>query len=51
MGTYSDVVSDSPCEPCPANSESTQTGMTECQCDVGYYRASDEGANVNCTRE
>ena len=51
MGNYSEGVSNSPCEPCPANSQSTQTGMAECPCDLEYYRAPDEGPSVNCTRE
>ena len=42
VGTYSEGVCNSPCEPCPANSLSTQTGMAECPCDLEYYRAPDE---------
>ena len=34
VGNYSEGVSNSPCEPCPANSQSTQTGMAECPCDL-----------------
>ena len=51
VGTYSEGVSNSPCEPCPANRLSTQTGMAECPCDLEYYRAPDEGPSVACTRE
>ena len=36
---------------CPPNSEATQTGLTECTCVPGYYRATDEGPSVACTRE
>jgi hypothetical protein len=48
--TFSAGVGDGPCEPCPANSQSTQTGMAECPCDLEYYRAPDEGPSVACTR-
>ena len=51
VGSYSESVSNSPCEPCPANSQSTQTGMAECPCDLEYYRAPDEGPSVACTCE
>ena len=50
-GTYSDSVSNSPCQSCPDNSEATQTGLSECPCVQNYYRASDEGAGEPCTRE
>ena len=51
MGTYSEGVGNGPCEACPANSEATQTGLTECPCIQDYYRAPNEGASVACTRE
>ena len=51
MGTYSEGVSNGPCEACPANSEATQTGLTECPCIQNYYRATNEGPSVACTRE
>ena len=49
MGTYSEA--NTPCVPCPANSEATQNGTAECRCDLGYYRAPEEGPSVACTRE
>ena len=51
MGTYSEGVSNGSCEACPANSEATQTGLTECPCIQDYYRATNEGPSVTCTRE
>ena len=51
VGTYSEGVSNGSCEACPANSEATQTGLTECPCIQDYYRAPNEGASVACTRE
>ena len=50
-GTYSDSISNSPCQSCPDNSEATQTGLSECPCVQNYYRAPDEGAGEACTRE
>ena len=50
-GTYSDSVSNSPCQSCPDNSEATQTGLSECPCVQNYYRAPDEGAGEACTCE
>ena len=50
-GTYSDSVSNSPCQSCPDNSEANQTGLSECPCVQNYYRAPDEGAGEACTRE
>ena len=51
VGTYSDDISNSPCELCPANSEATVTGLSVCPCIQNYYRATDEEASVTCTRE
>ena len=50
-GTYSDSVSNSPCQSCPDNSEATQTGLSECPGVQNYYRVPDEGAGEPCTRE
>ena len=36
---------------CPANSEATQTGLTECPCIQDYYRADSEGPGAACTRK
>uniref|UniRef100_A0A915PFL3 receptor protein-tyrosine kinase n=1 Tax=Setaria digitata TaxID=48799 RepID=A0A915PFL3_9BILA len=38
------------CEPCPPNSNTPNIGSVECQCDVGYYRAEDEGPEFSCTQ-
>ena len=51
VGTYSEGVSNGACLTCPSNSEATQTGLTECTCVQDYYRATDEGPSVACTRE
>ena len=50
VGAYSDG-KDSSCQPCPANSEATQTGLSECPCVLHYYRAASEGPRVACTSE
>ena len=49
LGSYSDDISNGPCELCPANSEANVTGLTLCPCIQNYYRATDEGASVPCT--
>lgn len=36
---------------CPANSEATRTGLTECPCIQGYHRADYEGPGAACTRK
>ena len=51
VGTFSDTVSNSTCQSCPANSEATQPGLTACPCVQTYYRAPYEGAGEPCTRE
>ena len=51
VGTFSESVSNSACQSCPANSEAAQPGLTKCPCVQTYYRAPDEGAGENCTRE
>ena len=50
-GTFSAVVSNGPCETCPANSEGTGTGLTLCPCLQNYYRAPNEEPSLPCTRE
>ena len=50
-GTYSDSVSNSPCQSCPDNSEASQTGLSECPCVQNHYRALTEEAGEACTRE
>ena len=51
VGTFSDSLGNEECVVCPPNSEATQTGLTECTCVPGYYRAPNEGPSVACTRE
>ena len=51
VGTFSDSVGNEECVECPPNSEATQTGLTQCTCVPDYYRATDEGPSVTCTRE
>ena len=50
VGTYSDGKG-YPCQLCPANSEATQTGVSECPCVLHYYRVASEGPSVACTSE
>ncbi|VDK83244.1 unnamed protein product [Litomosoides sigmodontis] len=38
------------CRPCPEHSGTRSIGSAECQCDVGYYRAEDEGPEFSCTQ-
>ena len=42
---------DDTCLPCPANSNSTQSGASVCPCFEGYYRAAGEPAEMECTRK
>lgn len=51
VGTFSDTLSNDPCQPCPANSEAMQTGLTECPCQQDYYRAPTEESSIACTRK
>ena len=37
------------CLPCPANSNSTQSGASECPCFEGYYRAAGKPPEMACT--
>jgi len=39
------------CLPCPANSNSTQHGLSECPCFAGYFRADGEPPERECTRK
>jgi len=39
------------CLPCPANSNSTQRGLSECPCFEGYFRADGEPPERECTRK
>jgi len=39
------------CLPCPANSNSTQSGESVCPCFEGYYRAAGEPPEIGCTRK
>ena len=38
------------CRDCPANSNSTESGLTVCPCVEGYYREEGE-EDMQCTRE
>ena len=49
IGTY--TPQNSPCRSCPPNSEALETGLSECSCLEGYYRAAFEGREEACTRE
>ena len=42
---------DDTCLPCPANSNSTQSGLSVCPCFEGYYRADGEPPEMECTRK
>ena len=39
------------CLPCPANSNSTQSGAFVCPCFEGYYRAAGDPPEMECTRK
>ena len=39
------------CLPCPANSNSTQSGASVCPCFEGYYRAAGESPEMGCARK
>ena len=43
-------VSNKECRNCPENSEGMESGLIECPCVEGYYRASGE-EDMLCTRE
>ncbi|XP_006861340.1 PREDICTED: ephrin type-A receptor 1, partial [Chrysochloris asiatica] len=38
------------CLPCPQHSSTHTEGATICTCEIGYYRTSEEGPHVACTR-
>ena len=42
---------DETCLPCPANSNSTQSGVSVCPCFEGYYRAAEDPPEMECTRK
>ena len=42
---------DDTCLPCPANSNSTQSGASVCPCFEGYYRAAEDPPEMECTRK
>ena len=42
---------DETCLPCPANSNSTQSGEPVCPCFEGYYRAAEDPPEMACTRK
>ena len=38
------------CLVCPDNSIGVESGLSECPCEMGYYRAPGEEADFPCTR-
>ena len=48
-GQYYSVLNEE-CRDCPENSEGIESGLIECPCVEGYYRASGE-EDLPCTRE
>ena len=48
-GLYYSVLNEE-CRDCPGNSEGMHSGLSECPCVEGYYRASGE-EDLPCTRE
>ena len=48
-GQYYSVLNEE-CHDCPENSEGMESGLSECPCVEGYYRASGE-EDLPCTRE
>ena len=48
-GQYYSVLNEE-CRDCPENSEGMESGLIECPCEEGYYRASGE-EDLPCTRE
>ena len=48
-GTYLSI--NVTCLPCPANSNSTQHGLSVCPCLEGYFRAVGESPERECTRK
>ncbi|XP_066144115.1 ephrin type-A receptor 4-A isoform X2 [Euwallacea fornicatus] len=49
-GTYKPDVGDSLCLPCPKYSQGFDYGLSECNCDSGYYRAPTDPKNMSCTQ-
>lgn len=48
-GSYKSVQGNSACEDCPDNSTAVNTGQAICQCVEGFYRANNEGPEIQCT--
>lgn len=49
-GTYKSEVGDGRCLKCPKHSHGPKSGLTECFCLPGYYRASIDPKNMSCTQ-
>ena len=41
----------STCVPCPQNTKLDTEAADHCECEEGYFRASNEGVGVSCTGE
>ncbi|KAM4702700.1 LOW QUALITY PROTEIN: ephrin type-A receptor 2 [Rhinophrynus dorsalis] len=50
-GFFKTDVSNSPCLPCPENTEPSDEGATSCPCNDGYFRATTDTSSVACTRK
>ncbi|KAJ8984037.1 hypothetical protein NQ317_012261, partial [Molorchus minor] len=48
--TYKADTGDAPCLPCPPHSSGPDYGLTECQCNSGYFRAPSDPKNMSCTQ-
>ncbi|XP_023310193.1 ephrin type-B receptor 1-B isoform X1 [Anoplophora glabripennis] len=48
--TYKAETGDGPCLPCPPHSQGPDYGLTECQCNPGYFRAATDPKNMSCTQ-
>ncbi|KYO46506.1 ephrin type-A receptor 1 isoform X1 [Alligator mississippiensis] len=49
-GFYRHSLETERCLKCPPHSSSNASGATSCPCYIGFFRASNEGQNVACTR-
>lgn len=45
------MTEESPCVPCPLNSDTEEAGLLVCTCDFGYYRLSEETQHDDCTSQ
>ncbi|XP_072255325.1 ephrin type-B receptor 4 isoform X2 [Pyxicephalus adspersus] len=49
-GTFKPNTGEALCQPCPANSQSTTSGATVCNCKLGYFRAPSDPVTASCTK-